>query len=62
MLKSALLVILLARRAVRSYERGGVPRGFGAAVEAVVLFDGGCYGARLPLIYTLKAGKRGTAR
>jgi F-type H+-transporting ATPase subunit a len=35
---AALLVILLARRAVRSYERGGVPRGFGAAVEAVVLF------------------------
>jgi F-type H+-transporting ATPase subunit a len=35
---AALLVILLARRAVRSYERGGVPRGFGAAVEALVLF------------------------
>jgi F-type H+-transporting ATPase subunit a len=35
---AALLVILMARRAVRSYEAGGVPRGLGAAVEAIVLF------------------------
>jgi F-type H+-transporting ATPase subunit a len=35
---AALLVILVARLAIRSYQRGQVPRGLGAAVEAVVLF------------------------
>jgi len=35
---AALLVILIARLAVRSYRDGRVPRGLGAAVEALVLF------------------------
>ncbi len=35
---AALLVILGAQLAVRSYGEGGVPRGLGAAVESVVLF------------------------
>jgi F-type H+-transporting ATPase subunit a len=35
---AALLVVLVARLAIRSYQRGQVPRGLGAAVEAVVLF------------------------
>jgi F-type H+-transporting ATPase subunit a len=35
---AALLVILVSRLAIRSYQQGRVPRGFGAAVEAVVLF------------------------
>jgi F-type H+-transporting ATPase subunit a len=34
----ALLVIALARAAVRSYQGGAVPRGVGAAVESLVLF------------------------
>jgi F-type H+-transporting ATPase subunit a len=37
-LLAALLVILGARLAIRSYQGSGVPRGFGAAVEALVLF------------------------
>jgi F-type H+-transporting ATPase subunit a len=35
---AALLVILGARAAVRSYGEGGVPHGLGAAVEMIVLF------------------------
>jgi F-type H+-transporting ATPase subunit a len=35
---AALLVILIARLALRSYRQGRVPRGLGAAVEALVLF------------------------
>ena len=35
---AALLVILVSRLAIRSYRKGQVPRGLGAAVEAVVLF------------------------
>jgi F-type H+-transporting ATPase subunit a len=35
---AALVVILGAQLAVRSYGEGGVPRGLGAAVEALVLF------------------------
>jgi F-type H+-transporting ATPase subunit a len=35
---AALLVILIARLALRSYRQGQVPRGLGAAVEALVLF------------------------
>jgi F-type H+-transporting ATPase subunit a len=35
---AALLVILGAQLAVRSYVEGGVPRGMGAAVEGLVLF------------------------
>lgn len=35
---AALLVIVIARLAVRSYRDGRVPRGLGAAVEALVLF------------------------
>jgi F-type H+-transporting ATPase subunit a len=37
-LLAALLVILGAQLAVRSYGEGGVPRGMGAAVEGLVLF------------------------
>jgi F-type H+-transporting ATPase subunit a len=37
-LLAAAIVILGARAAVRSYGAGRVPRGFGAAVEAMVLF------------------------
>jgi F-type H+-transporting ATPase subunit a len=32
------LVLLMARLALRSYQKGGVPKGLGAAVETVVLF------------------------
>ena len=35
---AALLVVVLARLAIRSYKAGQVPTGLGAAVEAVVLF------------------------
>jgi len=35
---AALLVILISRLAIRSYHNGRVPRGLGAAVEAMVLF------------------------
>jgi len=35
---AALLVIVIARLATRSYREGRVPRGLGAAVEAMVLF------------------------
>ena len=35
---AALIVILLARLALRSYAAGGVPTGFGAAMETMVLF------------------------
>lgn len=37
-LLAALLVVLGARLAIRSYRGNGVPRGFGAAIEALVLF------------------------
>ena len=37
-LAAALLVIVLAQLAVRSYRGGRIPRGLGAAVEAMVLF------------------------
>jgi F-type H+-transporting ATPase subunit a len=37
-LLAAALAIVLARLAVRSYRGGAIPRGFGAAVEALVLF------------------------
>jgi F-type H+-transporting ATPase subunit a len=35
---AALLVILIVRLAIRSYRGGTIPKGFGAAVEALVLF------------------------
>lgn len=35
---AALLVIVVSRLAIRSYRHGQVPRGLGAAVEAMVLF------------------------
>jgi F-type H+-transporting ATPase subunit a len=35
---AALLVILVSRLAIRSYRNGRIPRGLGAAVEAMVLF------------------------
>jgi F-type H+-transporting ATPase subunit a len=35
---AALLVTLVCRLTIRSYQTGGVPRGFGAAVEAMILF------------------------
>ena len=35
---AAALVLLMARLALRSYQKGGVPKGLGAAVETVVLF------------------------
>ena len=35
---AALLVTLICRMAIRSYQQGGVPRGMGAAVEAMLLF------------------------
>ena len=37
-LLAAALAIVLARLAVRSYRGGKIPRGFGAAVEGLVLF------------------------
>jgi F-type H+-transporting ATPase subunit a len=37
-LLAALLVILVSRLAIRSYRGGSVPRGLGAAVEALVVF------------------------
>jgi len=38
LLLAAALAVVLARLAVRSYREGNVPRGFGAALEALVLF------------------------
>jgi F-type H+-transporting ATPase subunit a len=35
---AALLVVVIARLAIRSYRKGGVPTGLGAAVEGLVLF------------------------
>jgi F-type H+-transporting ATPase subunit a len=35
---AAALVLLMARLALRSYQKGGVPKGLGAVVETVVLF------------------------
>ena len=35
---AAAFVLVVARLALRSYQKGGVPRGLGAAVETVVLF------------------------
>jgi F-type H+-transporting ATPase subunit a len=35
---AALLVVLVVRLAIRSYRGGTIPKGFGAAVEALVLF------------------------
>jgi F-type H+-transporting ATPase subunit a len=35
---AALLVLIVVRLAIRSYKKGGVPTGLGAAVESMVLF------------------------